>query len=182
MPADGSGGAATPSGAPLADFQHRVGYVGPELQANLPRQATAQDCVAAALRGSLELVDAASSRERQAATRALRRVGALSYARRTLGELSYGQARRVLFARALARHPDILLLDEPYTGLDAGTRARLRALVDAEARRGCTIVIATHERSDCPQPPTHELELGAGVARYCGPLRAAAPRKHGPVR
>lgn len=165
-----------PSGAPLADFQRRVGYVGPELQANLPRQATAQDCVAAALRGSLDLLDAASSGERQAATRALRRVGALSHARRTLGELSYGQARRVLFARALARHPDILLLDEPYTGLDAGTRARLRALVDGEARRGCTIVIATHERSDCPQPPTHELELCAGVACYCGPLRAAAGR------
>ena len=169
-------------GAPLADFQRRVGYVGPELQAILPRQATALHCVAAALRGSLELVGPASSRESQAARHALRRVGALSYARRSVGELSYGQARRVLFARAWARHPDILLLDEPYTGLDAGTRARLRALVDAEARRGCTIVIATHERSDCPQPPTHELELQAGVARYCGSLRAAAPGKRGPVR
>ena len=169
-------------GAPLADFQRRVGYVGPELQANLPRQATAQDCVAAALRGSLELVSAASARERQAATRALRRVGALSYARRAVGELSYGQARRVLFARALARHPDIVLLDEPYTGLDARTRARLRALVDAEARRGCAIVIATYERSDCPQPPTHELELGAGVARYCGPLRAGARRERRALR
>ena len=169
-------------GAPLADFQRRVGYVGPELQAILPRKATVEDCVAAALRGSLALVGAASSRERQVATRALRRVGALSYARRTLGELSYGQARRVLFARALARRPDIVLLDEPYTGLDARTRARLRALVDIEARRGCSIVIATHERSDCPQSPTHELELGCGVARYCGPLRAADRRRRRPLR
>jgi molybdate transport system ATP-binding protein len=169
-------------GAPLANFQRRVGYVGPELQAKLPRQATAQDCVAAALRGSLELVGKASSRERSVATRALRRVGALAYARRTLGELSYGQARRVLFARALARHPDIVLLDEPYTGLDASTRTRLRALVDAEARRGCTVVIATHERSDCTPPPTHELELGAGVARYCGALRAVARRGRRPLR
>ena len=169
-------------GTPLADFQRRVGYVGPELQSALPRQATAEDCVAAASRGSLELVGAASSRERQAATRALRRVGALAYARRAIGELSYGQARRVLFARALARHPDIVLLDEPYTGLDASTRARLRALVDAEASRGCTIVIATHARSDCPQPPTHELELRAGVARYCGPLRAAARGRRGAFR
>jgi len=169
-------------GVPLTDFQRRVGYVGPELQANLPRQATVQDCIIAALRGSLELVGTASSRERRAATRALRRVGALSYARRTLGELSYGQARRVLFARALARHPDIVLLDEPYTGLDARTRARLCALVDAEARRGCTIVIATHERPDRPQSPTHELQLDAGVARYCGPRRAAALSKRGPVR
>ena len=169
-------------GTPLADFQRRVGYVGPELQANLPRRATAQECVVAALRGSLELVGTATSRERQAATRALRRVGALSYARRACGELSYGQARRVLFARALARHPDIVLLDEPYSGLDARTRARLRALVDAQARRGCTIVIATHARADNPQPPTHELELSAGVARYCGPLRSAARGKRGSPR
>ena len=169
-------------GAPLAGFQRRVGYVGPELQAILPRQATVQEVIIAALRGSLELVGTASARERQAATRALRRVGAVSYARRTLGELSYGQARRVLFARALARHPDIVLLDEPYTGLDATTRARLRALVDVEVRRGCTIVIATHERSDGPRSPTHELELGSGLARYCGALRAAARGKRRPVR
>jgi ABC-type Mn2+/Zn2+ transport system ATPase subunit len=109
-------------------------------------------------------------------------VGALRFARRAVGELSYGQARRVLFARALARRPDIVLLDEPYTALDASTRAQLRALVNTEARRGCTIVIATHERSDCPHPPTHELELGAGVARYCGPLRAAASREPRPLR
>jgi hypothetical protein len=54
--------------------------------------------------------------------------------------------------------------------------------VDAEARRGCTIVIATHERSDCPQSPTHELQLDTGVARYCGPRRAVALSKRGPVR
>jgi molybdate transport system ATP-binding protein len=169
-------------GAPLAEFQRRVGYIGPELQAILPRQATVRDSVTAAVRGSLELVGNASPHERQAATRALRRVGALRFARRAVGELSYGQARRVLFARALVRRPDIVLLDEPYTALDASTRAQLRALVNTEARRGCTIVIATHERSDCPHPPTHELELGAGVARYCGPLRAAASREPRPLR
>jgi molybdate transport system ATP-binding protein len=85
--------------------------------------------------------------------------------------LSYGQARRVVFARALAGRPDIVLLDEPYTGLDAATRRRLRRLIDAHIAAGGTVVIASHHRDDRPQAVTHEIELADGVARYCGPLR-----------
>ena len=89
-----------------------------------------------------------------------------------LGELSYGQARRVVFARALVRHPDIVLLDEPYAGLDVQTRARLRALLESHAQQERTIVIATHHRDDWPGRATHELELAGGAVRYCGPLRS----------
>jgi ABC-type molybdenum transport system ATPase subunit/photorepair protein PhrA len=148
-----------------------VGRVSPELQAALPRQQTALDCVVAGLRGAFRLDGASRWSERRAAMQALRRVGALRLAARRCGELSYGQARRVLFARALAGHADIFLLDEPYTGLDAPTRVRLRALVDNLAGMERSIVIATHHRDDWPQHATHELELGAGRVRYCGPLR-----------
>ena len=94
---------------------------------------------------------------------------------RTIADLSYGQARRVLFARALVRHPDMVLLDKPYTGLDAPTRARLRALVDKLANKERTIVIATHHQDDWPRRATHELELDAGRVRYCGALRRGNP-------
>jgi ABC-type molybdenum transport system ATPase subunit/photorepair protein PhrA len=91
--------------------------------------------------------------------------------------LSYGQARRVLFARASVRQPDIVLLDEPYTGLDALMRTRLRALVEAWVRQGRTIVIATHHRDDWPRGAHCELELVAGRARYCGPVRRGPPAR-----
>jgi molybdate transport system ATP-binding protein len=162
-------------GTPLHEFQQRVGRVSPELQAALPRMQTALDCVVAARRGAFRLDRASLPAERRAALEALRQVGAARFAKRAYGELSYGQARRVLFARAAATHPDIVLLDEPYTGLDAPTRVRLRALVDNLANMKRTIVIATHHPDDWPSRATHELELAAGRIRYCGPARRRAP-------
>lgn len=160
-----------PPGTPLHEFQRRIGRVSPELQAALPRALTAQQCVVAGLRGAFGLDGAVRPGERRAADAALRSAGALRQARRACGELSYGQARRVLFARALAAHPDIVLLDEPYTGLDAPTRTRLRALVDRLCAMEQTIVIATHHLDDWPRRVTHELELGAGRVIYSGTVR-----------
>lgn len=159
------------AGTPLQAFQLRVGRVSPELQAALPRKQTALDCVVAALRGAFRLDGESTVAERRVALNALRRAGASRFAPRPYGEMSYGQARRVLFARALAPHPDIVLLDEPYTGLDAPTRVRLRALVDNLAGRKRSIVIATHHHDDWPRHATHELELGSGRIRYCGVVR-----------
>ena len=161
------------AGQALTEFQQRVGCVAPELQAQLPRRSSALDAVVAGLRGAYRLDGAASLRERRAAGAALRRVGAVRHASQPLGDLSYGQMRRVLFARALVRHPDILLLDEPYTGLDAATRTGLKSLVDGYLMQHRTLVIASHHRDEWPRAATHELELARGRVRYCGPLRAS---------
>ncbi len=167
------------AGMPLHEFQQRLGRVSPELQSALPRKQTALDCVVAGLRGTFRLDGEALSAERRAAVSALQQVGASRLTQRPYGELSYGQARRVLFARALVVHPDIVLFDEPYSGLDAPTRVRLRALVDNLANRERSIVIATHHQDDWPRHTTHELELVAGRIRYGGPLRCrvAVPRR-----
>lgn len=160
-------------GGELSDFQRHVGYVTPELQAALPRSQSALECVVAGMRGAYRLDGLPRKSERRVALQALGKQGARSLAQRPFGELSYGQARRVVFARALAGRPDIVLLDEPYTGLDAATRRRLRRLIDARIATGGTVVIASHHRDDRPQGVTHELELAGGAARYCGPLRTA---------
>jgi molybdate transport system ATP-binding protein len=166
-------------GTPLSHFQKRVGMVAPELQASLPRRLTALECVVAGFRGAHGLDGAPGAAEQRAALRALVEVGARRLAHRPLGELSYGQARRVLFARALVRRPDIVLLDEPYTGLDALTRRRLRALIERWVRAGRTVVMASHHRDDWPRGTTCELELAAGRPRYCGPLRTAGRAREG---
>ncbi len=158
----------------LSEFQKHVGLIAPELQAALPRRLTALECVVAGRRGAYHLDGAASASEQRVALQLLGQAGARRFARRRLSELSYGQARRVLFARALARQPDIVLLDEPYTGLDAVTRRRLRSLVENWIREGRTVVIASHHRDDWPRGSSCELELAAGRPRYCGPLRKLA--------
>jgi zinc/manganese transport system ATP-binding protein len=60
-------------------------------------------------------------------------------------ELSGGQRQRTLLAQALAREADLLLLDEPTTGLDADSRQRIRAAIADEVRRGAAVVCVSHD-------------------------------------
>ena len=62
-----------------------------------------------------------------------------------IGQLSGGQRRRVFLARALAADPDLYLLDEPVTGVDPTTQEELMDLLEAEARRGKTVIATTHD-------------------------------------
>ncbi len=83
--------------------------------------------------------------ERRAAHAALERVGLGAQARRTFGELSGGQRQRVLVARALVQDAGLLLLDEPFTGLDEPSARQLEALLDDLATEGRGLLISTHE-------------------------------------
>lgn len=84
-------------------------------------------------------------REREAAERALDRVGLASLARQTFGRLSGGQRQRVLIARALVQDAGVLLLDEPFSGLDRPSSEGLEALIAELAAEGRGIVLATHD-------------------------------------
>jgi ABC-type Mn2+/Zn2+ transport system ATPase subunit len=84
-------------------------------------------------------------REREAATRTLDRVGLGSLADETFGRLSGGQRQRVLIARALVQDAGVLLLDEPFSGLDRPSAEGLEALIGELAAEGRGIVIATHD-------------------------------------
>jgi ABC-type Mn2+/Zn2+ transport system ATPase subunit len=83
--------------------------------------------------------------DRAAARAALARVALAEHADDTYGELSGGQRQRVLIARALVQEAQVLLLDEPFTGLDAASAARLEVLLRALADDGRGILIATHD-------------------------------------
>ncbi len=160
-------------GVPLQSFQRRVGLIAPELQAIYPRHLPVLDLVASGIHASVGLNSGLLASEQTRARRALLRVGAGALAARTVRTLSYGQLRRVLFARALINEPDILLLDEPYAGLDARTHAALRSLLERAITTGTTVVMTTHHLDEWPLLATHEIELARGRARYCGVIRRA---------
>jgi ABC-type Mn2+/Zn2+ transport system ATPase subunit len=85
--------------------------------------------------------------DREAADAALELVKMFGLRDRLIGELSGGQRRRVLLARALAHDPELLLLDEPMAGLDATAQHRLLDLLDELRGKGATVVLSTHDLS-----------------------------------
>jgi len=86
-----------------------------------------------------------SRADRDAADVALEQVQLTQYASRQVGELSGGQRRRVLMARAIARDAHLLLLDEPFAGLDAAVQHDLLEILDKLAKDGRSVLIATHD-------------------------------------
>jgi molybdate transport system ATP-binding protein len=165
-------------GVPLEVFKQRVGLVAPHLQANHPQHLTVAEVVQSGRHSSIGLNDAPTAADRAAGRRSLEFFGLGELATRTLRELSYGQLRRVLFARAWVRHPDLLLLDEAFSGVDGPTRRSLKSHVEALVAAGTAVVMTTHHRPEWPDCVTHELELAGGEARYCGPVRPSGRRGH----
>lgn len=159
-------------GVPLQEFKQRVGLVAPHLQADHPQHLSVAEVVQSGRHSSIGLNDAPTAADRAAARRSLAFFGLSELETRPLRELSYGQLRRVLFARAWVRHPDLLLLDEPFAGVDGPTRQSLRSHVEAMVADGTAVVMTTHHRPEWPDCVTHELELAGGEARYQGPVRS----------
>jgi molybdate transport system ATP-binding protein len=158
-------------GVPLEVFRRQVGLVAPHLQADHPQDLLVDVVVQSGCHAAIGLNEAASRAERAAARRALARFALTHLRSRRLRELSYGQMRRVLFARAWVNEPRLLLLDEPFAGVDAPTRQALQRFIQDLAARGTAIVMATHHRGEWPGGATHELELAKGRMRYGGRLR-----------
>ena len=167
------------SGVPLQVFKTRVGLVAPHLQTDHPQELTVAEVLQSGRHASIGLNDPPSAADRAAAKRALDFFGLGQLAARALVELSYGQLRRVLFARAWVRRAQLLLLDEAFAGVDGPTRRELLAHVQQAIEQGTAVIMATHHRSEWPLLATHELELAGGRARYCGPVRSALRPMHG---
>jgi ABC-type Mn2+/Zn2+ transport system ATPase subunit len=124
-------------------------------------------------------------RERATALEALQRVGMEELAGSTFGELSAGQRQRVLIARGLVQEARLLLLDEPFTALDASSTDRLESLIADLATEERGILIATHDLEQARRwdrvlclnrrqlafgPPGEVLDLAVLEATYGGAI------------
>jgi iron complex transport system ATP-binding protein len=113
----------------------------------------------------------ANERTRTRAADALARVEAGHLAEKMMDEMSTGEARRVLIARALVTNPRALVLDEPTSGLDVVSRCRFLEQVEKVGRAGTTLVFVTHHVEEIVPAVDRVILLKEGRVAYDGPKR-----------
>ena len=163
-------------GAPVVDADTRVGLVFQEPRL-LPWRMTLDNVAF-----PLELAGISLDARRERARQLLDLVGLTGFARAYPHQLSGGMRQRAAIARALARDPQILLLDEPFSALDALTRERFNAeLLDIWQRTGTTILIVTHSIAEAVYVADEVLVLTDRPGRVAArvPVPLGRPREIG---
>ncbi len=132
-------------GHPAGQQARRVAYVPQAELVDWAFPVTVGDVVMMGRYPRLGPLRRPGAADRRAVKEALARVSMTDHEGTQIGSLSGGQRRRVFLARALAAQPDLFLLDEPVTGVDATTQEDLMDVLEAEARRGKTVIATTHD-------------------------------------
>lgn len=147
-----------------SDTRRLVAYVLQSAKVNDQLPVTVREVVTMgrfAIRGAFKLLTA---EDRRIVDRSIERLELDGLAGRHLHELSGGQRQRVFVAQGLAQCGDVLLLDEPVTGLDVVSRQRILDVVDEERDAGRTIVMTTHDLSEAAETDHVLLLAGRVVA------------------
>jgi iron complex transport system ATP-binding protein len=128
----------------------RLGIVSNDLMASCTGEANGRDVVLSGFFSSITIFPnhTVDSRHRQLADAALEQLGISHLAERPVREMSSGEARRVLIARALVHNPRALLFDEPCNSLDLAAQHTVRQAMRALANSGIGIILVTHELPD----------------------------------
>lgn len=150
------------------DAHATLGYVPQRSDMEWDYPASAHDVIMLGLVRQLSRWAAPKREHYEAVAGALERVRMLDLADRPIGEMSGGQRQRVMIARALVREPAVLLLDEPFTGLDMPSQELLSDLFTQLAREGCAVVMSTHDL-------THALHIADRVLLLNGGIIADGP-------
>jgi zinc transport system ATP-binding protein len=124
----------------------RLGYLAQRAQAGVDAPLTVRELVSAGRAPRTRLIGPLRADDREAVRVAIERVGLLPQADRRLSALSGGQQQRAFIAKALAADPELLVLDEPTTGVDAESQESLGSLLDQLHRElDVTILYVSHE-------------------------------------
>lgn len=154
--------AGVPKGTHIEAWKQRVGWVSPELQADYYLARSLEEIVISGRYSSIGLNEAPGKADIQAADRWLKFFDIEHLRARGPRQVSYGQMRLALFARAMMNDPELLLLDEPCTGLDGDVRATVLGFIQQLAEQGTQIVMAVHDVEDIVPAVKHVLRIGSG--------------------
>jgi zinc transport system ATP-binding protein len=139
-------GLEQPRGGTIRLHVERLGYLAQRAQAGVDAPLTVRELVAAGRAPRARLLGGLSRDDRAAVRSAIARVGLGELADRRLTTLSGGQQQRAFIAKALAAEPELLVLDEPTTGVDAEAQETIAALLESlRTELGMTILYVSHE-------------------------------------
>jgi manganese/iron transport system ATP-binding protein len=145
-------GEVTILGLSAAEAQKRnlVAYVPQAEEVDWTFPVLVEDVVMMGRYGHMGWLRRGTRRDRTLVAEALARVGMTDFARRQIGELSGGQKKRVFLARALAQEGRVILLDEPFTGVDVKTEDQIVSLLQELRDEGRILLISTHNLGSVP--------------------------------
>ena len=138
-----------PAGKALA--KNRVAYVPQNEDVDWDFPVLVEDVVMMGRYGHMNFLRIPRQMDREAVDLALARVGMSKYRDRQIGELSGGQKKRVFLARALAQDGQVILLDEPFTGVDVQSEERIIALMRDLRDEGRVLLVSTHNLGSVPE-------------------------------
>jgi len=138
-------GRLTVLGGPPGSSAGRIAYLPQAEAVDWDFPVTVAEVVMMGRYGKLGFLREPGRHDREVVEAALEKVGMQGATERQIGALSGGQRRRVFLARAIAAEPDLYLLDEPVTGVDATTQEDLMDVLEGEARSGKTVIATTHD-------------------------------------
>ncbi len=148
----------------------RIGYVPQRHTAGSALPSTVREVVSSGRLPRLGWFHRLGATDRAAVERAVETVGLSDRMKTPVGELSGGQQRRVLIARALASEPDVLVMDEPTAGVDVSHQRSLAATLRRLADHRVTMLVVSHEIGPLVPMVTRAVVLQEGRKRYDGPL------------
>lgn len=114
--------------------------------------------------------------DRQIVVEAIERVGLSDFSSRQIGQLSGGQRKRAFLARSIAQGAEVLLLDEPFSGVDTVSESTIRDQLSVLAAQGSTIFVSTHDLQVLPQFAEHAVLLRNRIL-FHGPIGEALDTK-----
>ncbi len=143
------------------EIKCRIGYVSAELQARYHADLTAEQVISTGFNASVGWLQRITRAQQQRVQDTIDLFGLRPLAKRSILEMSYGQARKVLTARAMVNAPALLVLDEVFDGLDAQFRTELAEIMDAMSKHAGIILVSHHE-ADLLPCITHRMVIEKG--------------------
>jgi molybdate transport system ATP-binding protein len=152
----------------IRKVKRQIGYLSSELQANYRENLTGAEVIASGFFSSIGLIDRVSRRQKLKIRELTRYFHLDELAAKSILRMSYGEFRKILLARALVHDPSVVILDEPFNGLDPATKVAFGRTIERLIERGSNLVVVTHHLDDLPNGITHAMVLEDGHIVFQG--------------